>query len=54
MNEKFYKISEVVKLLGISKPTLYNWEKQGLLKIQRSKSGGLNFISQSELDKNTK
>jgi putative resolvase len=51
MNEKFYKISEVVKLLGISKPTLYNWEKQGLLKIQRSKSGGLNFISQSELDK---
>lgn len=51
MNEKFYKISEVVKLLGISKPTLYNWEKQGLLKIQRSKSGGLNFIFQSELDK---
>lgn len=50
MNEKFYKIKDVVRLLGISKPTLYNWEKNGLIKIERSKSGGLNFISQSQLD----
>lgn len=50
MEKKKYKISEVSKLLGVSRVTLYNWRKLGLISFEKSLSGGLNFISESTLN----
>ena len=41
-----HKLTKICKELNITKPTLYNWEKQGLVKFQ--KIGHLNFISDEE------
>jgi predicted site-specific integrase-resolvase len=41
--------SKVCKELGISRPTLYNWEKKGIVKFH--KIGYINFISDE--DRNT-
>jgi putative resolvase len=49
--EKKYKISEVSKILGVSRVTLYNWHKLGLISFEKSLSGGLNFISENTLNK---
>ena len=50
MEKKKYKISEVAKIMGVSRVTLYNWRKQGLISFEKSLSGGLNFISEDTLN----
>ena len=40
------KLSEVAKRLGITKRTLYNWEKRG--KVAFEKIGSLNYISYAD------
>jgi predicted site-specific integrase-resolvase len=49
--KKNYKITEVAKDLGISRATLYNWKNQGILSFQKSESGGLNFINETDYQK---
>lgn len=41
-----HKLSKICKELSVSKPTLYNWEKQGIIKFQ--KLGYINFISDED------
>lgn len=43
---KKYKLSEIANKLGITKATLYNWKKKGLISFSKTESGGLNFISE--------
>lgn len=45
--EKQYTIKEVCVLLGITRQSLYNWEKCG--KIHFTRVNGLPRISESEL-----
>ncbi len=44
-----HKLTKICKELGISKPTLYNWEKKGIIKFH--KVGKLNFISDEDRNK---
>ncbi len=48
---KKYKLSEIADKLGITKATLYNWKKKGLISFSKTESGGLNFISEDTYNK---
>lgn len=45
--EKQYTIKESCSILGVTKKTIYNWEKQG--KIRFNRVNGLPRIAESEL-----
>lgn len=42
---KLIKISKLYKDLGVTRQTIYNWIKQGRLKVIKT-PGGHNFVSQ--------
>ncbi len=44
-----HKLSKICKELSVSRPTLYNWEKQGIIKFH--KIGYINFISDEDRNK---
>ena len=44
-----HKISDLANELGVSKPTIWNWEKAGKFKFK--KIGGLNFITDPDRQK---
>jgi predicted site-specific integrase-resolvase len=50
MNKR-YKITDVATQLGVSRATLYNWRKSGIIEFEKSESGGLNFISENTYNK---
>lgn len=47
MLDELYNISRATKLLGVTRVTVYRWEKQG--KIKFIKVNGFNKISESEI-----
>ncbi|MGA2669819.1 MAG: helix-turn-helix domain-containing protein [Dehalococcoidia bacterium] len=49
MEEKFWKTSEIAKMLGVTRRTIYSWIKDG--KLQSIKIGGSIRIKQQDLDK---
>jgi putative resolvase len=44
-----HKLSKICKELDISRPTMYNWEKKGIVKFH--KIGSINFISDEDRNK---
>jgi len=50
--KRYYKVSEVCKILGIFKNTLYNWEKKGKIpKAYRDPMSGWRLYSQRDIKK---
>ena len=47
MLDRLYNITKVAKLLGVTRCTVYNYEKQG--KIKFIKVNGFNKVSESEI-----
>jgi len=45
--DRIWNISQGCKYLGVTRQTIYNWEKQG--KIRFTKVNGRNFISEKEI-----
>ena len=48
--ERFKKVVEVCKELGVSRQTIYRWGKQGLINIEKSPSGAI-WIEVSSYEK---
>ncbi len=49
--EKYYRVSEVCKALGIFKNTLYNWEKKGKIpKARRNPMSNWRLYSQKDIE----
>ncbi len=46
---QYLKVKEVMKRLGVTKPTVHRWIKEGILPAKRV--GGLYFIAESDLEK---
>jgi excisionase family DNA binding protein len=46
---KFFTVQEVADKFGVSKPTIYNWVKQGMIKLTHL-SEGTTRISETDLD----
>lgn len=44
-----HKLTKICEELKITKPTLYNWKKKGIIVFH--KIGGLNFISDGDRNK---
>lgn len=50
--KRYYTVSEVCKMLGIFKNTLYNWEKKGKIpKAYRDPMSGWRLYSQRDMEK---
>lgn len=47
--QKYYTFKEVCELIGVTKRTLYNWEKQEIIKVTRINNKPR--IAESELKK---
>ncbi len=50
--KRYYKVTEVCKILGIFKNTLYNWEKLGkILKPYRDPMSNWRLYSQKDIER---
>ncbi len=50
--KKYYRVSDVCKILGIFKNTLYNWEKKGKIpKAHRDPMSGWRLYSEEDIEK---
>jgi len=50
-NEKHYRVSDICNILGISKNTLYNWEKKKKIpKAWRDPMSGWRIYSEKDLE----
>ena len=50
--QHLYKIALVAKMLGVSRMTLYNWEKRGLITfVKPYNTNSHNCVTKEELDR---
>jgi excisionase family DNA binding protein len=49
--EVYYTTSEICEEVGISRPTLFRWLRQGVLKEIRKNRRGWRLFTEEELDK---
>lgn len=52
MEQEYYKISQVAKILGVTRVTLYNWKNKGLVKFIKPFEGNShNYITRIEFER---
>jgi len=49
MKQKLYQVREVLERVGISRNTLYNWEKRGRIPIPKRNVSGYRVYTENEV-----
>ena len=52
MAEKYYHINDVAKILGVTKRSIYNWEKAGKIpKVKRDRMSHYRIYTEKDIKK---
>lgn len=48
---KYIKLSKLAKDLGVTKTTLYNWQRKGLIKFYKPYNNNYNYVIREDYNK---